>query len=152
MPSISFNTAVLEPVPLAEPGRTSLRRRASAPELANVNSIREQAVAYEVGNTIRLQLMGGRVQAKIVRAEIVKTFTPFTMAPVMVVRIFEPILDLEGDFVLKVYDRRYSAKLREPHSERDQWTVTRDMEFEKRRWSKDFVKFFLHLMANKDLS
>ncbi|KAJ4991747.1 hypothetical protein SVAN01_02862 [Stagonosporopsis vannaccii] len=147
MPSINFNATFLEPIPLAAPGRTPLRRRASAPELAKLDHICEQAAeAYEVGNTIQLQLMGRQV-----RAQITKTFTPFTMAQVMVVRVFEPLLDLEGDYVLKLFHRRHSPGLREPHSERDRWSAARDIEFEKRRWSKDFVKFFVHLMANEHL-
>ncbi|KAH6622124.1 hypothetical protein C7974DRAFT_414790 [Boeremia exigua] len=147
MSSINFGPAVLRTVPFSEPGCRPLRRRASAPELADANKIHENASpSYQAGNTVRLHLMSRLVQATIIR-----TFTPFTMAPVMVVRIFEPAIDLEGDFVLKVYDRRYSTEARDEEGDNNAWTVARDMGFEKRRWSSDFVKFFLHLMSSQHL-
>ncbi|KAJ4318761.1 hypothetical protein N0V94_004275 [Neodidymelliopsis sp. IMI 364377] len=71
------------------------------------------------------------------------------MAPVMVVRIYEPATNLEGDFVLKTYDRRHINNLRK--KEADTWSRAWDMEFEKRRWSKDFVEFFLKSMASEYL-
>jgi len=46
---------------------------------------------YEVDNVIRLQLPVGTVRAKIV-----KTFIPFTQAQAMVVRIFEPVINLRA--------------------------------------------------------
>lgn len=99
---------------------------------------------YDSGNTLRLQLNGRSIQARIV-----KVFRPFTMAQAMVVQIFEPTSDLEGVYVLKVYDRRYSEGLRDDAS--DVWSTFKDMEFEKRRFEKDFVGFFQHLMASEDL-
>lgn len=99
---------------------------------------------YDSGNTVRLQLHGRSIQAKIV-----KVFRPFTMAQAMVVQIFEPTSDLEGVYVLKIYDRRYSEGLRDDAS--DVWSTFKDMEFEKRRFEKDFVGFFQHLMASEDL-
>jgi hypothetical protein len=61
----------------------------------------------------------------------------------------EPAMNLEGDFPLKIYDRRYSCSRRLDHE--GPWgecTPARDMNFEKRRWDRTFVKCFLHLMAN----
>jgi hypothetical protein len=55
------------------------------------------------------------------------------MAPVMVVRIVDPTVDLKGDFVLKVYDHRYTNDLRKRH-EIYRWSNTRDIELEKRCW------------------
>lgn len=144
MSSIRFDNSVLEPVPSAEPGRQPLRRRVSAPELADLTSIYEnEPEAYEDGNMIRIQLPSQSIQVRIIKA-----FTPFTMAQAMVVRIFEPTLNLEGDYVLKVYDRRYTTELRWDDG-MDDWTTDKDIQLERRRWSKPFVKFFLHLMANK---
>jgi hypothetical protein len=98
---------------------------------------------YDSGNTVRLQLHGRSVQAKIV-----KVFRPFTMSQAMVVQVFEPTLDLEGVYVLKMYDRRHFEGLRDDKSA---WSTFADMEFEKRRFEKDFIGFFQHLMASEDL-
>ena len=54
------------------------------------------------------------------------------MAAVVVVRIFEPRLDMEGDFVLKVYDNRHSDQLR-VHYKVERWSQVHDMMLEKRR-------------------
>jgi hypothetical protein len=149
--SLTFGIETTEAVPDAGPGRIPLKRRVSAPEPANLDSILGNTEdTYAVGNIIRLQLQEATTRTKrTVRVEIVKTFSPFTMAPVMVVRICEPTLNLKGDFVLKTYDRRYVNNLR--MTERDVWSRARDMEFEKRRWSKEFVKFFLKSLASEYL-
>jgi hypothetical protein len=145
MTSLNFGSAGLGLIPRAGLGHQRLRRRASAPELADPKKIIGNTTPiYQAGNTIRLQLVDRNVRAKIVKA-----FTPFTMAQVMLVQIFEPALDLEGTYVLKIYDRCHSTTMRERD---DQWTITRDMEFEKRRWPKGFVDFFLHLMDYESLS
>ena len=44
----------------------------------------------------------------MIKARIIKAFVMFSMAAVVVVRIFEPTLEIEGNFVLKVYDNRCS--------------------------------------------
>lgn len=54
------------------------------------------------------------------------------MAPVMVVQIHEPIVDLEGLFVLKMYDWRYSVD--ESSSRKlGGWSLARDVQLGKRR-------------------
>ena len=63
-------------------------------------------------------------------ANVLKTFEPFTMAPVMVVRIDEERYNLHGAFALKVFDRRYSDDLRQ-HVKMRPWTETSDCEFRK---------------------
>lgn len=147
MTSIRFNSSVLDPVPSAEPGHQPLRRRASAPELADWRSIHENTPQlYEARNIIRISINNQVIQAKVV-----KTFTPFTSCQAMVVQIFAPSLDLEGTYVLKVYDRRHSDEVRETYFHKKEWTVAGDIEYERRRWSKDFVRFFLHLMSDNDL-
>ncbi|KAF9695207.1 hypothetical protein EKO04_006845 [Ascochyta lentis] len=149
MASIVLGTAILEPIPSAGPGRVPLRRRASAPELANLNAIYgNPEEPYQVGNSIRLQHQGssGR-QNRTINARIVRVFAPFSMAAVMVVRVFEPTVDLEGEFVLKVYDQRYTGELRKQYGVQS-WSRTRDMKLERRRWSKQLVKFFYKIMAD----
>jgi hypothetical protein len=42
-----------------------------------------------------------------------KVFEPFTLSCVMVVRLACPTLELEGDMVLKLFDRRFATQLRE---------------------------------------
>lgn len=56
------------------------------------------------------------------------------MAAVLVVKIYEPSMNLAGDFVLKLYDRRYSDSLRQAYGV-EQWILQCDMKFEQRRWS-----------------
>lgn len=125
-------------------------RRASAPELADLSSIYGTTQEpYAIGNMIRFQILETSGRSRTIQARIVKSFAPFTMACVVVVRIKDSTAELKGDFVLKIYDRRYSNNIR--RKAEDQWNQVRDMEFEKRRWSKDFVKYFLQLMNNEHL-
>ena len=143
---IIFSSSVLEALPLAEPGQLRLQRRASAPELLDLYTIYRNTVnSYEVGNMIRLQLLDCTATARIV-----KTFAPFSMAQVMVLSIFESAINLEGDFVLKVYDHRYADEPRN-QDRIDRWNQRRDMEVEKSQWSKKFIEFFSMNMANENL-
>jgi len=72
------------------------------------------------------------------------------MAPVMVVRIHEPAFDIEGDFLLKVYDRRLTKDTRKDECI-EEWTIDRDIEFEKRWGRRDIVEYFYKLMAHDHL-
>lgn len=56
----------------------------------------------------------------------------FTMAAVMVVRIFEPSIELKGEFVLKTYDHHYNDEIRDQHDV-PYWDLRRDVEVEKPR-------------------
>lgn len=143
MPAIKFGPEVLQSIPQATPSRVPLKRRASAPELAKLDTIYGNTeTLYDVGNRVRLELHN-----RTVTATIVKNFAPFTMAAVMVVRIFEPSMDLEGDFVLKAYVNRCNYELRDGYTTVC-WNRRRDMAVEKRRWSKSLVKFFYRVMAD----
>ncbi|KAJ8105237.1 hypothetical protein OPT61_g10300 [Boeremia exigua] len=147
MSSLRFGAEVLQPVSPAAPGRTPLRRRASAPGLVDMNTVYGNAEDfYQVGNCIRIQLQGDQ-GSRTVTAKITKSFAPFSMATVLVVHIFEPTIDLEGEFVLKVYDIRYSDEFRSQHKI-ERWSQTRDMKVEQRRWSKPLVRFFHAIMAD----
>ncbi|KAF1851184.1 uncharacterized protein K460DRAFT_361953 [Cucurbitaria berberidis CBS 394.84] len=153
MTSINLGSEILSPTPNEAPGHKRVQRRASAPELAKLITLPSSNDNYAVGNIIRLQLPHTSQDSKtprVVQAEIVKVFSPFTMAPVMVVRIHKATLDLEGDFVLKVYDRRYTNEAREDYHF-EEWSTELDLHFESRRWNKDVVKYFLKLMAHDSL-
>lgn len=73
-----------------------------------------------VGNTIKLDLKIKDVEVST-NARIIKLFEPFTLSCVMVVRISCPNLTLEGDMVLKLFDRRFATQLREDDNIRP-WT------------------------------
>lgn len=65
---INFGVEVLQPIPESEPRAVPLRRRASAPELANFGTLRENVPEpYETGNCLRLQLQNASGQ-KVVAA------------------------------------------------------------------------------------
>ena len=150
MVSTKFGTEALEPIPPSGPGIVPLRRRTSAPELADLNAICSNSEElYKVGNIIRIQIPSSATtrNKRTVTARIIETFAPFSMASVVVVRVFEPTMDLRGDFVLKVYDNRCTDAIRQQYRV-DRWSRVRDMELEKRRWSKHFVNFFHKIMAD----
>lgn len=151
MPSIIFSHDILGPVP--DTVIKKLRRRHSAPELFMSGARSRRAHAYFTGSFLRLQLDSGSqnlLTVSVAQAEIIKTFKPFTMAPVMVVRICEPALNLEGDFVLKPYDRCALTEGRRDKRIR-KCGITSDGEFEKRRWNKDLVQYFDKPMAHSNL-
>lgn len=129
------------------PCRTRFRRRCSAPELLTPVTATVEGL-YEIGNCLRLELPNKPTSTRnrVIFANIVKVFTPITMAPAMVVHIYEPALDLEGAFVLKMYDRRYADRARE-HIRFASWTPSRDMQLESRQWDNVLVKYFERLMA-----
>jgi hypothetical protein len=65
-----------------------------------------------VGNTVDLQLHSP-YDGQTTKATIIKVFEPFTLSCVMVVRLDCHTLELEGDMVLKLFDRRFATQLRE---------------------------------------
>jgi hypothetical protein len=70
-----------------------------------------------VGNTIKLYLKikGEKVATD---AEVIKLFEPFTLSSAMIVRIASSSLELDGNMVLKLFDRRFATELRKaekPH-------------------------------------
>ncbi|KAJ5255425.1 hypothetical protein N7497_007089 [Penicillium chrysogenum] len=81
---------------------------------------------YVVGNRIILQLEGRPVQATIV-----KTFEPWTQSCAMVLSFDSDLssLGIKGNVVLKIYDRRFSTKLRSIYKIAGPWTpeIERDL-------------------------
>lgn len=145
MSSLRYGTEVVEPIAVA---RTGLKRRASSPELATLNSILDpskgkNAQPYEVGQIVRLQLRN-----HILNARITKLFNPFTMAPVMVVQIHAPYVDLRGDFVLKIYDRRYASAVRE-EEEIPEWDAAHEVQFQKEQWRDPSLKLASDLIKQE---
>ena len=65
-----------------------------------------------VGNTIELHL-NIPYDGLITKATILKVFEPFALSCVMVVRLACSAIALEGDMVLKSFDRRHATQLRE---------------------------------------
>ncbi|KAF2993974.1 hypothetical protein E8E13_000988 [Curvularia kusanoi] len=147
MPTLKYGTEVLDPITMPLP---KLQRSASVPELGyDVNSSQPSSCPYEVGKTIRLCL-----DNRVVKAEIIKLFTPFTMAPAMIIRIYAPHMDLTGDFVLKVYDRSCTVECREEHNVPD-WDIERDMEFMKSRFNRSplgYVYDLIHSDSHQEYS
>jgi hypothetical protein len=63
MTSRAFGHTVVDPVSCARPGQQRLRRRASAPELADMRTMRDNTQQiYDSGNKLRLQLNGRSIQ------------------------------------------------------------------------------------------
>ncbi|KAF2811442.1 uncharacterized protein BDZ99DRAFT_497205 [Mytilinidion resinicola] len=103
------------------PTTPPLRRVASCPDFireystATVFENTEDQWPYIVGNFISLRIRSGLVPEQkdhTVKAEILKCFLPFTMSPVLLVRLHYPALDLKGEFILKLYDRHFSCDFR----------------------------------------
>ncbi|KAI8940988.1 hypothetical protein NX059_002237 [Plenodomus lindquistii] len=152
MPSTLFGPQVLLPIAGDATVHQTLKRRSSAPELPNFTAQSGGRQVYAVGEILRLQvtrLPNSIGLCTVVRAEIIRLFLPFTMAAVMVVRIHEPALDLEGDFVLKVYDRRTDCDARIKKG--NPWSARKELEFERRRWDEDTIRYSNKLLAHDDL-
>ncbi|KAF2854172.1 hypothetical protein T440DRAFT_269989 [Plenodomus tracheiphilus IPT5] len=149
MPSIIFGPQILMPITGEATGRQVLKRRYSAPELATFAGRSSNVRRYATGEILRLQLPQTTNLCSGVRAEIIRVFSPFTMAAVMVVRIHEPALGLEGDFVLKVYDRRQVTDIRTKRC--GNWSLKNDMQLEKHRWYPELNKYAGELMAQDNL-
>ncbi|KAJ6035967.1 hypothetical protein N7540_000246 [Penicillium herquei] len=68
---------------------------------------------YVDGNVIKLHLEAGPdKKTATTNATVIRVFEPFTLSSVMMVRISCPDLALNGDMVLKVFDRRFAIQLR----------------------------------------
>ncbi|KAF1962645.1 hypothetical protein CC80DRAFT_521704 [Byssothecium circinans] len=65
---------------------------------------------YTKDNTLALHI--GKQPTQTVKATIMRLFEPFTMSCTMVVQVHCPPLRLEGEFVVKLYDRRFATQLR----------------------------------------
>lgn len=90
-----------------------------------------------VGNKITLQLEGRPVQATIV-----KTFEPWTNACAMVISFDSDLsaLGIEGNVVLKIYDRRFSTEQR-TYCQTDPWTPEIERDLYEYLCSDEGIKF-----------
>ncbi|PVI02956.1 hypothetical protein DM02DRAFT_699754 [Periconia macrospinosa] len=66
---------------------------------------------YTKGNTLFLHI--GEQPYQPAKATIMRVFEPFTMSCTMAVQLNCPFLNLEGEFILKLYDRRFATQLRQ---------------------------------------
>ncbi|KAF2432674.1 hypothetical protein EJ08DRAFT_677542 [Tothia fuscella] len=64
---------------------------------------------YSPGNTLVVQVES----SQSCTATIIKTFEPFTLSCVVLVQVDCPLLQLKGEYVLKLFDRRFATQLRE---------------------------------------
>ncbi|KAF2657459.1 hypothetical protein K491DRAFT_691096 [Lophiostoma macrostomum CBS 122681] len=148
--------ATLPRSPDSDTPNTSLRKCVSLLELRKTAVARNTGRAvpeteqYAVENSLRLQVNNSLVPDRpdgTVVAEIVKTFTPFTMAAVMVVRIVAPAMMLDGDYVLKAYDRRFAIDIREEFGI-EQWSPDHEMQFMKYSNDKELNEYAADLLSN----
>lgn len=99
-----------------------------------------------VGNTIILRLEAPYNQQEV-SAKITRVFAPFTLSSSMVVLLDSPALGLEGHMVLKLYDRRFAAQLRE--DERiDPWTTEIEQQYYHFAVDGSASKFITKLNSN----
>ncbi|KAJ5120413.1 uncharacterized protein N7515_009801 [Penicillium bovifimosum] len=83
---------------------------------------------YAVGNVIKFHVKTpGGLEATAV-AEIIKVFEPFTLSSVVLVRMACSSLGLEGDMILKLFDRRFATQLRQDEKIRP-WTPDIETEY-----------------------
>lgn len=83
---------------------------------------------YTVGNVIKIHLKTPDELEATEDAKIIKVFEPFTLSCVVLIQMTCSTLKLEGNMVLKLYDRRFAAQLREDEKIRP-WTQDREMEY-----------------------
>ncbi|KAI2673687.1 hypothetical protein CBS147355_7446 [Penicillium roqueforti] len=68
---------------------------------------------YAVGNVIKIHLKTPDGLEATADANIIKVFEPFTLSSVMLIRMACSSLRMEGGMILKLFDRRFAAQLRE---------------------------------------
>jgi hypothetical protein len=124
-------------------------------EKTNIEDYPEHAKAkpYAEKNTIYFRAHGhhGVVKSnELIKAKIMKTFEPFTMSPVMRIGIHNSALAFEGDFVLKVFNRRYTSNIR-GMNRIEEWNLAREAHYRKHVHSATLVKYFDQCVANDDL-
>ncbi|KAJ5554959.1 hypothetical protein N7461_003429 [Penicillium sp. DV-2018c] len=88
----------------------------------------EPECPYAAGNVIKFHVKTpSRLEATAV-AEIIKVFEPFTLPSVVLVRMACSSLGLEGNMVLKLFDRRFATQLRRDEKIRP-WTPDIETEY-----------------------
>ncbi|KAE8336396.1 hypothetical protein BDV24DRAFT_168326 [Aspergillus arachidicola] len=87
----------------------------------------EEKCPYVVGNTIKLRL-GAPYDQQEITTKIARVFEPFTLSCAMVVLLDHPALGLTGHLVLKLFDRRFAARLRKDHK-LNLWTPEIELQY-----------------------
>jgi hypothetical protein len=103
-----------------------------------------------VGNTIKLYLKMKNNEVTT-DARIIKLFEPFTLSCVMVVRIACSTLALEGEMVLKLFDRRFATQLRKDEKIRP-WTLDIERDYHQFVLDGGAFKFITELNNNGDIA
>ncbi|KAJ5139018.1 uncharacterized protein N7515_003866 [Penicillium bovifimosum] len=83
---------------------------------------------YAVGSVIKIHLKTPGGLEAIADAHITKVFEPFTLSSVMLIRMACSSLRLEGDMILKLFDRRFATQLRDYEKIRP-WTPGLETEY-----------------------
>ncbi|KAJ5245117.1 hypothetical protein N7489_005213 [Penicillium chrysogenum] len=81
---------------------------------------------YTVGNVIKIHFKTPDGLESTADANIIKVFEPFTLSSVMLIRM--ACSSLEGDMILKLFDRRFATQLREDEKIRP-WTPDTETEY-----------------------
>ncbi|KAJ9491106.1 hypothetical protein VN97_g2159 [Penicillium thymicola] len=110
----------------------------------------ENQCPYVVGNTIKLHLKT-KDNEVLTDARIIKLFEPFTLSSVMVVRISCSDLTLEGDMVLKLFDRRFATQLRKDEKLRP-WTSDIESNYHQFVLDGGASQFITELNNNGDIA
>lgn len=103
-----------------------------------------------VGNTIKLYLKM-KDNEVLTDARIIRLFEPFTLSSVMVVRIACSDLALEGDMVLKIFDRRFATQLRKDEKLRP-WTSDIESDYHQFVLDGGASQFITELNNNGDIA
>ena len=110
--------------PIPYPPNRTIKRRASAPDLSK-SFVDENP--YEEGKLLKLIVSD---TPQVITAKIVKCFKPFTMGQAMIVRILNPSHDSHKNYVLKLFDRRFTDSIRkQDHLEPEMWNREVDMAY-----------------------
>ncbi|KAF2657461.1 hypothetical protein K491DRAFT_691097 [Lophiostoma macrostomum CBS 122681] len=115
-------------------------------------SAKQEPPSLEPGTFLRFQFYAASEtpcdsssrRGVVVTAEILRCFQPFTMSQVMVVRILTPTHYLEGEYVLKLYDKRLMATLREGDKILE-WSSKLEQAFRKFTFSDEYPDHCLKL-------
>lgn len=105
---------------------------------------------YTVGNTIKIQLKEP-YDGQTIHAKIMEVFEPFTLSCVMVVRLACSSLALEGDMVMKLFDRRFATQFRQ-EEEISPWTWNIEKGYHQFVLDGGASKLITELNSNSDLA
>ena len=118
-----------------------LKKAVSCCELSGHIDLQEPR--YEVGNYLTLKLRLAASQSPtpfVTKAQILKCFLPFTQSQVMLVRLSEPARDLDGEYVVKLYNRRYMSSSRQ-HKKSPEWSPTLEKDYRLYTVQRSYLKW-----------